>query len=346
MSSEKPVTVRSVSQQRRERSKSSGKKSGFLLTVILVISLGGATWYLTQVFLPDRSQRLYDEETVRVSEALSQRVSQLTEWSTEAVLDSSSEEIRLWASRDGVEVSMADGLARRVNALKELREQRMAQYEGLLTEALEFPASSSREEILAFDERVRTAKGNLERRLGSELQDQWQERRKAIVAAALLEPAGELTIRSDPSSADVYIDGQLVAKTPFKASGVRSGSHEIMLKKKGFRDKGFEVSIGGGTDEDVGIQILEPIIGSVRIRIEGGKRRDKIEVEIEEASEAVSVGGLEVVSGYQYFEGRDHDIDSLRIGNYKLIVSRNGNVVERSEFVIKEDVLNTILINL
>lgn len=82
--------------------------------------------------------------------------------------------------------------------------------------------------------------------------------------------------------------------------------------------------------------LLDPIVGGFGIIVSGGKSGDKIEIEIEEADESVSVGGLEVEQGYQYFEGREHQLDALQIGNYVLIVSVNGRIANETSFVVSE----------
>jgi hypothetical protein len=45
---------------------------------------------------------------------------------------------------------------------------------------------------------------------------------------------GELAVSSDPSGAKMYLDGKEVGKTPFLASKVRSGKHQIRLEMEGF----------------------------------------------------------------------------------------------------------------
>ena len=93
----------------------------------------------------------------------------------------------------------------------------------------------------------------------------------------------------------------------------------------------------------MGTVILDTIVGGVRIIVSGGKSRDKIEIEIEEADESFSVGGLEVVQGYQHFEGREHQLDALRIGNYVLIVSVNGRIANETSFVVSEGETQQVL---
>ena len=94
MGSENSSTSKSVSRQRRERANKGNKLSGIFLFLLFVASLGGGAWYWTQVFIPEREARLYNEETSQISSDLSSRVRELSEWATEETLDAYSAEIR------------------------------------------------------------------------------------------------------------------------------------------------------------------------------------------------------------------------------------------------------------
>ncbi len=110
MSSEKTGTSSSVSKQRRERSRKSNKLSGILLGLFVVASIGGAIWYWTQIFVPDRNARGYEQETNRISKELSSGVQQLTEWSTDEVLKRYSDDIRIMGNREGAQLSLVESL--------------------------------------------------------------------------------------------------------------------------------------------------------------------------------------------------------------------------------------------
>ena len=43
-----------------------------------------------------------------------------------------------------------------------------------------------------------------------------------------------------------------------------------------------------------------------------------------------------MVQGYQHFEGREHQLHALRIGNYVLIVSVSGRIANETSFVVNE----------
>tara|TARA_B100000900_G_C20275327_1_gene591753 strand:- start:236 stop:520 length:285 start_codon:yes stop_codon:yes gene_type:complete len=78
----------------------------------------------------------------------------------------------------------------------------------------------------------------------------------------------------------------------------------------GYRDKSISVTFEDSGGNDLGTVVFEPFGNGVRMIKSGCNSRDKIDVENEEADESVSVGGLEVVQGYQYFEGREYQLDT------------------------------------
>jgi len=58
-------------------------------------------------------------------------------------------------------------------------------------------------------------------------------------------PRGTLEIRSEPSEAEVLLDGQRLGKTPYTAA-VWSGARELVLRKKEHRDEHLQVRISDG----------------------------------------------------------------------------------------------------
>jgi len=55
----------------------------------------------------------------------------------------------------------------------------------------------------------------------------------------------KLTIDSNPSGADIEIDGAFVGNTP-STIDVAAGSHDISVKKKGFSDWTKKLNVTGG----------------------------------------------------------------------------------------------------
>jgi len=349
MNNEELGSSGSVSRDRRRRSEKSSKLSGILFGMFVLALIAGGAWYWTQVLVPQQeaeAREEYDRETMRVSKDLSSKVRQLTEWNAEDVLDRYSNDIDRLALRERVQESLVGELAGKVDGLIIVRADRIRRFESLLEEIRELPLDSSSEKVMAYDERMKKARGEFEKSLGLKLNAVWSEHRKAIVASFPSQKPGELTIRTDPSKATVFMDGKLLATTPFTVGKVRPGDHMLLLKKPGYRDKSVSIVMEDSGEMDLGIQKMEAIVGDARIRVKGGKSKDRIEVEIEEFSEPSTVGGLEIVAGYQYFEGREHLVESLLIGQYTIIVSRNGDVVKREVFVVEEGKTNEVLVRL
>ena len=327
----------SVSKQRREQSRKSGQALAFLFWLFIAAIAGSGTWYWTQVYVPNRTQTVYVHETVELAKTVSAGVRELTEWSTEETFIYYEKAVRELEEREGVQSSLIAELKEKVESLKAIRQERMERYEALLAEAKTFPVDSSRDVVLAFDERILKAQSEFEKGLGNELKRVWTSRRAEIVDK-LQSPgsSGEVTVRTDPSDAEIYMDGKLLGNSPLRVGGVRAGTHEILVKKEAYREKLVSIEVEELEKLELSIQELEAITGRLEIRVTGGRAKDKIEVEIEERSDGSTVEGLELVQGYQYFEGREHTLKSLKIGPYVGVVIRNGVEAIREEFVVEE----------
>ena len=59
-----------------------------------------------------------------------------------------------------------------------------------------------------------------------------------VVAAALATGCAHyqnVGVQSDPTGADIYLDGALVGKTPMELEVGRDGAHTLYLKREGYR---------------------------------------------------------------------------------------------------------------
>lgn len=62
---------------------------------------------------------------------------------------------------------------------------------------------------------------------------------------------GQLTVRSNPSGANVYLDNAYKGITPVSLANIPQGSHAILLKMNGYQDWQSAVSIAAGSSTDV-----------------------------------------------------------------------------------------------
>ena len=75
-----------------------------------------------------------------------------------------------------------------------------------------------------------------------------------------------LVIRSNPSSANVFIDGIARGITPLRLDDMRPGRYRVELRKEGYLDRRFLVSVRAGSVVDVSVE-LEAAIGRVLLKI-------------------------------------------------------------------------------
>ncbi|KAF1078193.1 PEGA domain-containing protein [Methanogenium sp. MK-MG] len=73
---------------------------------------------------------------------------------------------------------------------------------------------------------------------------------------------GTLSVHSDPSGADIYMDGWHYGRTPMTAGGISAGPHTIEIKKNGYRDITRPVTITDSSVTPVTVSLIsaeEPV---------------------------------------------------------------------------------------
>ncbi|WOF17121.1 PEGA domain-containing protein [Methanoplanus sp. FWC-SCC4] len=76
--------------------------------------------------------------------------------------------------------------------------------------------------------------------------------------ATVLPVTGYITITSDPSAANVAIDGRDIGNTPITGYEIESGTHEITVSKTGYESKTESVTLSPGEQSGISVT-LEPV---------------------------------------------------------------------------------------
>jgi len=80
---------------------------------------------------------------------------------------------------------------------------------------------------------------------------------KLTEITAQLEPnAGTLAVETEPSNAQVIVDGQPMGQTPVKNLVLPSGTYELTLRKDGYRDEVARVSIRLGKQQSLRLSLI------------------------------------------------------------------------------------------
>ena len=156
-----------------------------IVSVATLAFVGAIVFYIIRVEVPkhrESTQQAYRESTKRLTERLSTGVANLSEWSTDASLESYSKAIRILAERHDADAALNDQLNERVDSLKEARRKRQIRFESLLGEVDAFPLVSPVDDVLAFDRRMRKATLTLSLNQGQNLMGHWSDRRDNVVA--------------------------------------------------------------------------------------------------------------------------------------------------------------------
>jgi hypothetical protein len=330
------VEGRSLSRERMERSKKSSKRMGRVVLAMVLLVVGGIAWYGTKVYLPEKAEKAYALETERLLNEANSEIARLNEWSSEANVNAFSEKLQSLESRKDVDAAWVKSVKSQFEPVLVSNRERGELFERLMGRISDLNESSGQAEISAFDKELLSAKSRFDLQQFSEIKNAWQRRRTEI-GANVKTGFGDITIYSVPSKADVYLDGERIAVTPFSAKGLMSGERQLRLTKAGYRDLSMSIMIEAGGHLELNPLELAAIAGGLRIEVTGGRKKDTVEVEIEEFSETQSAGAFQVVQGFQVLKGRTHTLDTLKAGKYSVVILNNEKVVHRDSVVVKEN---------
>ena len=89
-------------------------------------------------------------------------------------------------------------------------------------------------------------------------------RQQQILELELLPAWADVTVTSQPTGADIILDGQVLGQTPATVA-ILAGDRELLLQKEGFKTKPYPLSIEAQKPQDLGEVWLEKIDGLLKI---------------------------------------------------------------------------------
>lgn len=121
------------------------------------------------------------------------------------------------------------------------------------------PAQKAFLDLLLLDPHLKLPKGNYE----SFVIDLFEQVKKGLSG----QPLGSLSIKTDPTGANLYLDGKLKDVTPVSLDGVVAGSHLVMVKLPGYINWGKVVKVQAGNHEVIDLKLTPGQAGSGFVRI-------------------------------------------------------------------------------
>jgi len=127
-----------------------------------------------------------------------------------------------------------------------------------------------------------------------------------------------VTVNSDPTDAEIWINGQLKGKTPLNITDMSPGNHSIHFKKDGFEEYNDKIKLSAGQN-DVFSAVLSPIAGGINLTTEPPSARILIDgIEVSESKTPVK-------------------LDKIPIGKHKIEIQKKGYASVTKEIEIKQD---------
>ncbi|MEO0128769.1 MAG: PEGA domain-containing protein [candidate division WOR-3 bacterium] len=103
--------------------------------------------------------------------------------------------------------------------------------------------------------------------------EKWQAKvnlgfgKNTVISASLVPIYGVFQINSQPESADVYLDGMLVGKTPYISENIQAIPHKLELRMPGYQIFTSDIKLVSGETLDLGIIILKNLVGDWKGKI-------------------------------------------------------------------------------
>jgi|GEM_PF-1201144 len=98
--------------------------------------------------------------------------------------------------------------------------------------------------------------------------NKWQDRvnigfgKDAVIRANLIPLYGTFRVNSEPDSANVYLDGEIVGKTPYVSGNIPALSHKINIELLGYQSYTRNITITQGDTVDLGTVSLKNLVGT------------------------------------------------------------------------------------
>jgi hypothetical protein len=100
-------------------------------------------------------------------------------------------------------------------------------------------------------------------------------------------PTGSIQVITNPPDADVYLDGQLVGRSPKRLSSVVKGTHYVAVKRTGYQDEQRTVEVSGGQLVTVRIEFpASPL----------AVRQAELEIEVDPPAASLKLDGRSIES--------------------------------------------------
>ncbi len=128
----------------------------------------------------------------------------------------------------------------------------------------------------------------------------------------------QVTVNSDPSDAEIRINGQLKGKTPLNITDMAPGNYSVHIKKDGFEEYNDKIKLTSGQN-DVFLAELSPLAGGINLTTEPPSAR-------------ILLDGKEVSKSKTPVK-----LDKIPIGKHKIEIQKKGYASVTKEIEIKQD---------
>jgi WD40 repeat protein/serine/threonine protein kinase len=140
-----------------------------------------------------------------------------------------------------------------------------------------------------------------------------------------------LRIESEPSGAEVLLDGKAEGRTPRALTVLEPGEHAVELRREGYAPESRKITYVAGTKESLRV-VLKPLTG--KVLVQGVETGDRVRI--------IGAGGVELQSLEVKADG-DVEIDGVRVGACEVVVDRAGHEPGRTKVAVESGGLTRLV---
>ncbi len=291
--------------------KHGGIATVLLLVVLLVAIAGGGYYYFKQ-----SSAESYAAETVQLATATSQAIRQLSERSPTTDLQRIRSQIAAYKTRTDAEPTAIETWTQQIQPIEAKLIARDELADQWQKRASEFSPDSTDVQLEAFDAEIKAFTKTLDQSTRNRLLITWSQRKNQIITDTQ-NAAATIIVKTFPSGAKTYLEGEYIGLSSLGIENVRSGKHQLTFEKEGYLPAKLDLIATAGEKTEPVVVELQLATHPIKVIVTGGKKKAKISISLEKTAD----DNDDIILYIDEKEGREATFAEAPLGRIRLSVT-------------------------
>lgn len=308
-----------------------------LFIILLVVGASGAGYY----FLQEQTSKEYAAETIAMAVDTTRSLSALERQPSSDGIRDAKRKISTYLERTDATTEAKTAWNEKIAKLEQLLEERSDRLDSLMKSVADFDLESPQSQIDALEAEIAEAVLQLDGNSRNQVKSAWQKRKKQI-EDNYRSVSATLVLKSVPSGAKTYLNGEYMGLSWLGLKNVGKGTHTVAFEKAGYTRVETTIEVTeSGTIEPEPIE-LPFETGVLKVTVTGGKKRSEFSVSIEKNAE----NNQDIILYIDEKFGRETTFENAPSGRLRLSVSEGYSEVAERFIEVKPGVENEVSIDL